>query len=384
MHKMGRAEQCICVLQLTEAGDIFYQILQPESCDSSAGDEVLPQACQSQGAPAQLLVHGPRQPQQRASDMDCQNDEVDGVCVTDGGNVCKSHTNTTAAPRSMKGNINDGAVADLSSSSLFTWKRWLLKLMRRTPRMEFGPHSVQHMMASTKGLLQHSAVLTEPSEKQCVDRLWQDLSTCMFERSLLVRSTVSASLGPNEVVPLPNGVETDAWTDDLSKRLTVSWQGDEAWHSWWKEKLGLDREQKVEALKRKRRREKEARRVSGHHLELSDSFSSSASCLSEWDDLSDTTSWFSTASQAAWSDTECSKSQRSQDSVRAATQTTALTGNPIRTLTYASHVKGKQSNLKDPSSSCPLLGSQTPTKNSTPTRQRIRHTLDSYLSSQVR
>lgn len=246
----------------------------------------------------------------------------------------------------MKGSTK--AVAELSSSSLLTWKRWLLKLMRRAPRTQDAPANLLHMAASTKGLLPPSAVFPEASEKQRVDRLRQDLSTCMSERSLLVRSTVSASLGPEEAAPLPGGVETEAWTDDLSKRLTVSWRGDEAWHSWWKEKLGLDREQKVEALKRKRRREKEGRRAGGHRLQLSDSFSSSASCLSEWDDLSDTTSWFSTASQAAWSDTE------------------------------------RRGSLRDPSSSCPLLGSRAPAQMSPGTKRRTRHGLDSYLSSQVR
>ncbi|TWW66896.1 RNA polymerase I subunit C [Takifugu flavidus] len=391
MHKTGRAEECICVLQLTEAGDIFYQILQPEA---SVGEELLPQACESHPPPAELLVHGPPQMQQGASNMDShyssesgpplvQNDEADAVCDADDGNVRTVLTATTETPQSVKGNIGDKSVAKLSSGSLFTWKRWLQKLMRRSHRTKFGPHTLQHMLVSTKGLLHHSAEeLMDPSEEQCVERLWQDLTKCMSERSLLVGSTVSASLSPPEVVPLPNVVETDTWTDDLSNRLTVSWQGEDAWHSWWKEKLGLDREQKVEALKRKRRREKEARRASGHHPKLSDSFSSSASCLSEWDNFSDSTSWFSTASQATWSDSDTGSTQRSQDLPRAATQSTAPTGSPVPTLTATSHVKNKQNTLKSPSSSCPLLGSQTPTENFTQARQRTRHTLDSYLSSQ--
>lgn len=405
MHETGKAEECICVLQLTEAGDIFYQILQLEA---SEGEEVLPLACESHPPPAGLLVHGPPQMQRGASNIDShysselemkskslkprmsglqlvQNDEADAVCDANDGNVCTVLTATTEAPRSMKGNIGVKSVAKLSSSSLFTWKIWLQKLMRRSHRTKFVPHTLQHMLVSTKGLLHHSAEeLMDPSEEQRVERLWQDLTKCMSERSLLVRSTVSASLSPPEVVPLPDAVETDTWTDDLSKRLTVSWQGDEAWHSWWKEKLGLDREQKMEALKRKRRREKEARRASGHHLKLSDSFSSSASCLSEWDNFSDSTSWFSTASQATWSDSEAVSSQRSQDLPRAATQSTAPTGSPVPTLTATSHVKTKQSTLKNPSSSYPLLGSQTPTENFTQARQRTRCTLDSYLSSQVR
>lgn len=312
MHQTGRREEeCICVLQLTEAGDIFYQILQPE---------------------------------------------VDAACARD---ACAEG----GSPRSVQGRV---AEAGLSSSSLSTWRRWLMKLMRRRRRSASGPRALQHMLVNAAGLLRRcpAADAPDPSEKACVERLRQEMTTCMAERSLLLRSTVSASLGPSQLPPLPSRVEADAWTDDLSRRLTASWRGEEAWRSWWTEKLGLDRERKAEDVKRRRRRQKEARRAAGRRLQLSDSFSSSASCLSEWNDLSDSTGGFSAASQPAWSDGEGAKSPRSQSSSAA-----APTGSPVLTPT----ARGKQS------TSCPALGSQTPTV--TPSRKRSRDPLDSSLSA---
>lgn len=347
MHKTGSGEEeCMCVLQLTEAGDIFYQILQPE-------------ARQSQVPAAPVAPGGAPQMEHRASNTDsCFSPELEMKADTDTGG---------GEARSVEGRICDRAEAELSSSSLSTWKRWLVKLMRRRPRTELGPGASQHMLVNSTGLLHHCsrAVVEHPSEKECMERLRQELSTCMSERSLLVHSTVSASLGPSEPVPLPNPVETDAWEDDLSQRLTASWQGEDAWRSWWSEKLGLDRERKVEDLRRKRRREKEARRAARRRLELSDSFSSSASCLSGWNDLWDSPGCFSAASQAAWSDSESIKSQRSQE----------RSGSPV----LATAARDKQSSQKNPSTSCPPVVSQTPTVTST--RKRSRDTLDSYLSS---
>lgn len=315
MHQTGRREEeCICVLQLTEAGDIFYQILQPE---------------------------------------------VDAACARD---ACAEG----GSPRSVQGRVPE---AGLSGSSLSTWRRWLVKLMRRRRSSASGPRALRHMLVNAAGLLRRcpAADAPDPSEKACADRLRQELTTCMAERSLLLRSTVSASLGPSQLPPLPGRVEADAWTDDLSRRLTASWRGGDAWRSWWTEKLGLDRERKAEDVKRRRRRQKEARRASGRHLQLSDSFSSSASCLSEWNDLSDSTGCFSAASQPAWSDGEGAKSPRSQEPP--SPSAAAPTGSPVPTPAARDNQ----------SASCPALGSQTPTV--TPSRKRSRDPLDSSLSA---
>lgn len=272
----------MCVLQLTEAGDIFYQILQPE-VDVASG---------------------------RDADRD-------------GGPP--------------------------SSSSLSRWKRWYLKLMRKRERSVLGPETLHHLLVNTTTLLHHCSAedTPRPSDQESVERLRHELSTCMSQRSLLLSSSVPA---PPDLVPLPSRVETDTWTDDLSRRLTASWQGEDAWRSWWTEELGLDREQKLEHLKRKRRREKEARRAGGGGLDWSDSFSSSASCLSDWNDPSDPSRW--------GLDSERIRSRKSQDPPRA---------QPAR---------DDDSSQKSPSTSCCPLVAHT----GTASRKRSRDTLDSCLS----
>lgn len=261
-------------MQLTEAGDVFYQILQPGTDDARGPDT-----------------------------------GTDGRRPVSGG-------------------------------SLSAWKRWLAKLRRR--RGQPGPRAPQHVLEDGSDLLVHCWAAGVPDER--VDTLRLELSTRMRERSLLL----SASLGAPEPPALPDPVDADVWTDALSRRLTASWQGEEAWRSWWREELGLDRQRKVEELRRRRRREKEARRAGRRHPELSDSFSSSFSGLSDWNELSDS------ASRAPWSDTESVKSQRSQE-------------------------PPPPPPAESPAASCPALPSQTPAV--PPARKRSRDTLDCYLSS---
>lgn len=229
----------MCVLQLTEAGDIFYQILQPE-VDAASGRDA----------------------------------------GGDGG-----------PPSSSRWDAGRDAGPSSSSSSVSRWRRWYLKLMRRRERRVPGPETLQQVLVPSTSLLHHC------SHQDSVDWLEQQLS-----------SSVPASLGPLDVVPLPRWVDTDAWTDPLSRRLTASWQGEDAWRSWWTEELGLDRDQKLVRLRRRRRREKEARRArgAGAALDWPDSFSSSASCLSDW-----------TQSSCGESDSESTRSHMSQDGPRA-------------------------------------------------------------------
>lgn len=239
----------------------------------------------------------------------------------------------------------------ISSSSLSRWRRWYLKLMRRRQRSVPGPETLQQVLVHSTTLLHHCSAedTPRPSHRESVDWLGQQLSTCMSQHSLLLSSSVPVSLGPLDLVPLPSRVDTDAWTDQLSRRLTASWRGEDAWRSWWTEELGLDRDQKLERLRRRRRREKEARRAGGAGLDWPDSFSSSASCLSDWNESS------------RWeSDSESIRSHRSQDGPRA---------QPAR---------DQDSSQKGPSTSfCPLVA-----HTGTASRKRSRDELHSCLSPQ--
>lgn len=304
----------MCVLQLTEAGDIFYQILQPE-VDAASGRDV----------------------------------------GGDGGPTSNSRRDTGGdggPPSSSRRDAGGDGGPPSSSSSLSRWRRWYLKLMRRRERSVPGPETLQQVLVPSTSLLRHCSAEDTPrsSDQDSVDWLRQELSTCMSQRSLLLSSSVPASLGPLDLVPLPRRVDTDAWTDQLSRRLTASWRGEDAWRSWWTEELGLDREHQLERLRRRRRREKEARRAGGAGgaaLDWPDSFSSSASCLSDWNQ-----------SSRGGSDSESTRSHRSQDGPRA---------QPAR---------DQDSSQKSPSTSfCPLVA-----HTSTASRKRSRDELDSCRS----
>uniref|UniRef100_A0A672G5P0 Wu:fj64h06 n=1 Tax=Salarias fasciatus TaxID=181472 RepID=A0A672G5P0_SALFA len=179
----------------------------------------------------------------------------------------------------------------LSRAALATWKHWLQTLMQSSTRDKPRPPSSSHFIVSTEDLLK--PVNAAPSGSGGLQEVGEYLRSCMSRRSL----ALSAPVQDPDLVPVPEQVDTEAWTDPLSRRLTASWQGEEAWLAWWEEELGTHREAKAQALRRKRRREKEARRAAGQQLELSASFSSSASGPSELDD-------FSTHSQVPWFDTE--------------------------------------------------------------------------------
>uniref|UniRef100_H3AVT8 TATA-box binding protein associated factor, RNA polymerase I subunit C n=1 Tax=Latimeria chalumnae TaxID=7897 RepID=H3AVT8_LATCH len=75
------------------------------------------------------------------------------------------------------------------------------------------------------------------------------MRTAMRERKVL-SSDMFPSLGS---VPVPDPVDPAAWPDQLSKRLTASWDG--RWSDWWEEMLGMNVESKVEALRQKRKRQ---------------------------------------------------------------------------------------------------------------------------------
>lgn len=452
-------EESMCILQLTEAGDIFYQILEPEQPDTSqpptVEDEPLPQQAAkklpqttlkeateqlrpdsqlvvsdtssdediiepTQGPTSQRLVAETPEREQRALNMfsDSSSDELksmgtarnlrqlwlqvvvneelelDQVGGLDAGlkdgKVDKDNTeNTEEAPGSLSpvGPAERQTPVKLSDSALAMWKRWLQKLMLKSRKKKPRPRCLQHFTINTKGLLHLSdAEARDSTEEERVRSLRRDLRACMSKRSLLLHSTVSASLGAPDVAPLPNPVDTEIWTDHLSQRLSLSWQGEEAWRAWWEDQLGLNKEQKVEALKRKRRREKEAKRASGRRLELSGSFTSSVSYQSEPDNFSDT-GWSSAASQGAWSDAESTQSQ-SVGSWKSwilggTTPSDVQTDTPVPTPTATPQsVKDKQGDQQTPSSSRVLSLSQTPKPNSTPASQRRnKPPADNYLSS---
>ncbi|KAK5900479.1 hypothetical protein CgunFtcFv8_025437 [Champsocephalus gunnari] len=348
-------EECICVLQLTEAGDIFYQILEPEQSHTpppALENNTISEINPAQQPPPSLRriseassdedIIGPTQTQSFVAEtQEEERPELDTyassneswsprksrrmknlqlqVIVNDYDNdetVSGLDTGLNEeSAREEKADIPEepsrveettSGSRKLSDGVLVTWKQWLQKLMQKSHKNKPRPQRRQPFKITTKELIDLSsddeARGEDSAEKERVENVRRDLRACMANRSLLVHSAVSASLGAQEVVEVPDAVKTDRWGDPTSERFTISWQGEGAWQAWWAENLGLNREKKVEALRRKRRREKEVRRASSQRSVLSSSFCSSLSYQSDLSDFSDLSGWSSSASLGAWSD----------------------------------------------------------------------------------
>ncbi|KAM6975900.1 uncharacterized protein taf1c [Tautogolabrus adspersus] len=433
--KEAGAEERLCILQLTEAGDIFYQILEPEQSDISpspaAEDEPLPNKLpqplkeattpgRKTAADSKLVVsetssdedvieptqaptvrmfvnETPERKQQESSDSSNEDSLSAGrrnrklrqlklqVVVNDSepdqrngfdkeAEEGQSGENNLEKPKSITETVGSSSLSHdgqtrvkLSDKALVKWKHWLMKLMQKNCKKKPRPHCLQHLTVQTEGILQPPDNQERDSaEQERIQSLRRDLRACMSRRSLLVHSAVSDSITAPDIKPVPDPVDTDAFRDQLSQRLTLSWQGEEAWRAWWEDSLGLNREKKVESLRRKRRREKEARRASGQRWELSGSFASSTSYQSELSDFSDSQGWASAASQDALSDMESIKSQsvgiKESGTPRDATPSVEQTDSPVPATPQS--VRDKPDEQQTPSSSLTLTQPQTPRLNS--------------------
>ncbi|KAM7369369.1 hypothetical protein PAMP_013641 [Pampus punctatissimus] len=452
-------DECICILQLTEVGDIFYQVLEPEQPDASrppaaeeepppqreaekllpqptlknattSGRETTEQAADSQPmvpdtssdediiGPTQgptvhrFVAETPERIQTPNTHTDASSEDSESerkqrkldrlllqVVVNDDpqlDEVSKDKVDSAVEPGGVEEMPGDFSSVDppeqhtlvnLSDDTLVTWKHWLQKLMCKSRQNKPHPRCLPHPTVKTEGLLHLPYSETrDPKEEAHVQSLRRNLRACMSNRSLLVHGTVS--LEPAGTVPIPNPVDTGAWTDDLSHRLTVSWQGERAWRAWWEDQLGLNKEEKVQALKRKRRREKEAKRAAGRRLELSGSFTSSVTYQSQLDNFSDFSGWSSAASQSAWSDTDETGPLSQPESItehgtpRAETPATVQSVTPVATPNAKpQEMKDKEGEQQTPSCSRFFL-SQTPKPETTPTSQRkSKRPAEDYLSS---
>ncbi|XP_061555070.1 uncharacterized protein taf1c isoform X2 [Phycodurus eques] len=235
----------------------------------------------------------------------------------------------------------------LSEDALTTWRRWLQKLMRKSHKKKLRPRVPNQVTVKTKGHLSLSSdKMRELSEDGHVTSMRRQLSVCMSKRSLLLRSDVSSE--PLDVIPFPDQVDTGACTDDLSQRLSLSWGGEEKWQGWWEDRLGLNREQKIDALKRKRKRYKRAKSQSrGQQFELSESFTSSVSYHLDTDDFSNLSGWSSSASQGTLSDKgeemlSRSEGTRASEAPRATSPTNVLKEGVLLTPVILSQSKAIQ------------------------------------------
>lgn len=175
---------------------------------------------------------------------------------------------------------------NISSDTLTRWRRWLLKLYRKS-RSGAAKATTQKFMYMGDHMTPCNQV-----DEDLVVGFREELSTIMAQRSRLAANDPNQDQNLDQDQPLLEALDADAWSDKLSQRLTATWKGNkEAWEEWWRNELGMDRQEKAKALLRRRRRDKAFRRASGEHRQLSASFTSSTD-LSDW------------SSHGGWSESE--------------------------------------------------------------------------------
>uniref|UniRef100_A0A8C8RMZ8 TATA-box binding protein associated factor, RNA polymerase I subunit C n=1 Tax=Pelusios castaneus TaxID=367368 RepID=A0A8C8RMZ8_9SAUR len=249
----------LLVFQLSEAGDLFYQILlhDPPASGQAASEEP-PTPASSPPAPAVASQPSPtggtRQPPLEVT----VSEGVDGA---------------RQVPASEEG----GPPARPSPMDPALYNRWLKALVRAWKQLAEQSKARALSTVSQRRLFASRELSQLDGDSTVCGQARQVLRCAMRERGCLG----PWRLEPPLVAPaVPHPVEPQAWPDDLSKRLTASWAG--GWGAWWEEKLGVTRAHKLHALRDRRRRLKQAR----SRRSLSGSFTSSVTYQSDLSDFS--------------------------------------------------------------------------------------------------
>ncbi|XP_029438986.1 TATA box-binding protein-associated factor RNA polymerase I subunit C [Rhinatrema bivittatum] len=304
-QKLGA--ESLLVFQLSEAGDLFFQPLVYRS-PASRG----PQR-RGVGAPGPATARSPRrrdpgnaqsrpslqglrgaggnesEEQKISSDSESASSEEErgsgpahGRCgeSTSTGRGDAQRSDPELTERGSGGESvaerrgEERSPAALSRAGASCCQRWLKAFLREQRQLQGGARPADARPSfHCRKLFTPTELREQAQEGAASAGLRERFRACMKRRRVVGQEEV----GPLQAVAPPEPVDPLAWNDDLSRRLTASWEG--RWSGWWEEKLGLNRGRKVQALKARRRQQKLAR----GRRSLSSSFSSSSSFVSEHD-----------------------------------------------------------------------------------------------------
>ncbi|XP_078406998.1 TATA box-binding protein-associated factor, RNA polymerase I, subunit C [Cetorhinus maximus] len=267
-----RGKKSLTVFQLSAVGDLFYQMLIHKNssasrksvtrvgCDHEPNNFVLSEGIQSSNHSTEARNGGAEDLAQGESERPEGNSSLNGV-----DEQRLQSTNKHLTP---------------SCAVLATCRRWMNSFVKKQMKFQSDSNMLhKRTVFSTKCLFPRKIFKKGKESTDTCREMWDKMSAVMKKKQVLCNSTFPI-LDP---VSVPEAVDPSMWRDELSERLTAAWKG--KWSEWWEEKLGVNRDKKIQALRAKRRHEKLAR--AGQRRELSGSFTSSMSGLSDFSEFSD-------------------------------------------------------------------------------------------------
>ncbi|KAJ3605184.1 hypothetical protein NHX12_027234 [Muraenolepis orangiensis] len=285
----GIGEESICVLQLTQAGDIFYQVLRPAHAEPGAGQPTARQETpappgeeEADGTgvlPSQQSAGGPRLDGVEAEDTGSEEEMIgptqatqavqetqetpERESVSGAASSCEEEEGGCARRSRYLGlevvvNVEadeieaeqpEGAAAAIvapgetaaaaassdwmgrnappSSRAAGVWRRWLQQLLRCRSVYRTPPMAQTRRRVKVKGFKLSAA--QQPITEDRLQSLRRDLGDSMASGSLLLHG--GTYLPRLHLLDLPDPVPPEAWPDALSQRLSASWHGEEQWRS---------------------------------------------------------------------------------------------------------------------------------------------------------